>query len=206
MHKLRYQCVALYVLKPHRIYLDHAYLVYVLVLFRFKISISENQFEKPPILKVFENKCHRRMLLMSYREHKTNECVLHHVDILAGCPELVLITVNRHKLSWFGHVCHDTLPKIILQGTVDGRRRGKPRKSWNDNIKEWTGRSMSSLLPIADDKGRCAGIAADASVRVPPTTPGCHGYLLVSYVWITLISIYISVLLKFIILFFKSQF
>ena len=32
-------------------------------------------------------------------------------------------TVNRRKLSWFGHVCrHDTLLKIIplVQGTVDG--------------------------------------------------------------------------------------
>ena len=28
--------------------------------------------------------------------------------------------VNAHG-SWFGHVCrHDTLPKIILEGTVDG--------------------------------------------------------------------------------------
>ena len=42
--------------------------------------------------------------------------------------------VKRRKLSWFGHVCcHDTLPKIILQWTVDGsRRRGRSRKSSMD--------------------------------------------------------------------------
>ena len=49
-------------------------------------------------------------------------------------------TANRRKTSWFGHVCrHDTLPNIILQGTVDGRRRrDRWRKSWKDNINEWT--------------------------------------------------------------------
>ena len=76
-------------------------------------------------------------------------------NILAGRQELLLVTVMRRKLSWFGHVCrHDTLPEIMLQGTVDGwRRRGRPRKSWKDNIKQWTGQSMSSLLCIADDRG-----------------------------------------------------
>ena len=59
------------------------------------------------------------------------------------------------------------LPKIILQGTVDGsRRRGKPRKLWKDNFKEWTGQLMSSLLHITDDRGRWAVITADASVGV----------------------------------------
>ena len=32
------------------------------------------------------------------------------------------------------------LPKIILQDSMEGmRRRGRPRKSWKDNIREWTG-------------------------------------------------------------------
>ena len=43
-------------------------------------------------------------------------------------------TVRRRKLSWLGHVFrHDSLPKFILQGSVDGRRgRGRPRNSWKD--------------------------------------------------------------------------
>ena len=51
----------------------------------------------------------------------------------------------------------DTIPcrKKILQGTEEsGRRRGKLRKSWKDNIKEWTGCSLLSLLRIADDRSR----------------------------------------------------
>ena len=64
---------------------------------------------------------------------------------------------NQRQLSWFGHVCHhDTLAKIALNGTLaDGRRRrGQPRKSWKDNIKEWRCQSMSSLLCNADGCGR----------------------------------------------------
>jgi len=64
--------------------------------------------------------------------------------------------------------CHNTLSKIILQGIVNGgRRRGRPRKLWKDNIEEWTGQSMSSLLRVAEDRDRWATIAAEASVGVP---------------------------------------
>ena len=71
------------------------------------------------------------MLVISYREHKTNEYVWKKVNILARHQKLLLSTIKRRKLSWFGHVCrHDMLPKIILQGTVDGsHRRGRPRNS-----------------------------------------------------------------------------
>ena len=57
------------------------------------------------------------------------------------------------------------------------RRRWRPRKSWKDNIKEWTGQSMPSLLRIADDRDRWPVIASDAWIcRNTPTTPGRHGY------------------------------
>ena len=48
---------------------------------------------------------------------------------------------KRHKLQWYDHVSHSSgLAKIILQGTVKGgRRQGRQRKRWEDNIREWTG-------------------------------------------------------------------
>ena len=62
----------------------------------------------------------------------------------------------------------DTLRKIIIQGTVEGRRcRGRPHKYWTDNIKEWAGQLTSSLLRIVDDQGRWTVVVADASVGVP---------------------------------------
>ena len=49
--------------------------------------------------------------------------------------------VKRRKLQWYGHVsCSSDLAKTILQGTVKGGRRpGRQRKRWEDNIREWTG-------------------------------------------------------------------
>ena len=49
--------------------------------------------------------------------------------------------VKRHKLQWYGHVSRSSgLAKTTLQGTVKGgRRQGRKRKRWEDNIREWTG-------------------------------------------------------------------
>ena len=44
------------------------------------------------------------------------------------------------KPAWFEHVTRpDTFSKTILQGSLEGgRRRGRQRKYWMDNIKECT--------------------------------------------------------------------
>ena len=45
------------------------------------------------------------------------------------------------KLQWYGHVSRSSgLAKSILQGTVNGgRRQGRQKKRWEDNLREWTG-------------------------------------------------------------------
>ena len=65
--------------------------------------------------------------------------------------EYLLATVKRRKLKWYGHVTRsDGLTEVILQGTVEGsRRRGRPKKSWSDNIQEWTGKSFAETQAIA---------------------------------------------------------
>ena len=49
--------------------------------------------------------------------------------------------VKRRKLQWYGHVSRSSgLAKTILQGIVKvGRRLGRQRKRWEDNIRKWTG-------------------------------------------------------------------
>ena len=80
-------------------------------------------------IQAFENKCYRRMIGISDKEHKTNKYVWQQVNILGGHQQLLLSTVKRRRFSWFDHVCHhDTLPKIIRQGTLVG----SPRKSWRE--------------------------------------------------------------------------
>ena len=118
-------------------------------------------------IQAFENKCYRRMLAISYKEQKTNDYVCQEVSRTSGA-----YAVNRRKLSWFSHVCrHDTLPKI-LQGSVNGRRRrGRPHKSWKDNIKEWTTQSMLSLHKTGVD-----GRSSQPRRLSGTTTPGRHGF------------------------------
>ena len=60
------------------------------------------------------------------------------IDVYHVIP---LSSVKRRKLKRYGHVTRSSgLAKTVLQGTVQGgRRRGRQRKRWEDNIKEWTG-------------------------------------------------------------------
>ena len=57
-----------------------------------------------------------------------------------GPHEDLLTIVKRRKLKWYGHVSRSSgLAKTILQGTVKGgRRHGRQKKRWEDNIWEWT--------------------------------------------------------------------
>ena len=58
-----------------------------------------------------------------------------------GPHEDLLTIVKRRKLQWYGNVSRSSgLAKTIFQSTVKGgRRQGRQRKRWEDNIREWTG-------------------------------------------------------------------
>ena len=87
----------------------------------------------------------------------------------------LLAIVKRRKLAWFGHVTrHNTLSKTILQGTVEGgRRKGRPRKSWTEDIKVWTQAEMPALLEKASDRHRWRRLSSTAS-SCPPHDPVSH--------------------------------
>ena len=57
------------------------------------------------------------------------------------------------------------MAKTILQGTVKGaRRRGRQKKKWEDNIKEWTGMGSGDSLRAAEDREGRKGIVVTSSV------------------------------------------
>ena len=86
-----------------------------------------------------EMRCYRKILLISYKDHVTNEEVRTKIQ-QAIRPREDLTIVWRCKLQWYGHIsCSSGLAKTILQGTVKGgRRRGRQGKRWEDNTREWT--------------------------------------------------------------------
>ena len=53
----------------------------------------------------------------------------------------------------------------LTQGRVKGKRkRGRQKKRWEDNIKEWTGMDFASSTRAAENRLRWKGIVADSSV------------------------------------------
>ena len=120
-------------------------------------------------IQAFEMKCLRRLLRISYMDHKTNDYVRAIINTNVGPQEPLLATVKRRKLTWFGHVTrHDSLCKTIMQGTVEGgRRRGRQRKSWSDNVKEWTELTMPELLTQSTDRPAWRRMSASSALRSP---------------------------------------
>lgn len=125
----------------------------------------------------FENKSYRKLLRVSYLEHRTNKDVLQEVEDRAGRQEPLLSVVKRRKLSWFGHTTrHEGLCKTVLQGTVKGqRRRGRQRKKWQDNITEWTGRTIYDLNQMARDRDEWRRTVKSTSRMSPRRSSTGHG-------------------------------
>ena len=83
----------------------------------------------------------------------------------------LLSMLKKRKLRLNGHISRSSgMAKTILQGTVKGARRGRQKKRWEDNIKEWTGMGFGDSLTAAEDREGWKGIVATSSVvpRRPP--------------------------------------
>ena len=113
-----------------------------------------------------EMRCFRRLLSISYKDHITNEEVRKQVQQSIGPFDDLLTTVKKRKLKWYGHVVRSKgLAKTILQGTVQGQRaRGRQRKRWEDNIREWTGLKLGEALREAEDREGWRELAVRSSV------------------------------------------
>ena len=66
-------------------------------------------------------------------------------------------------------VCHVSrslgLAKTILQGTVKGgRRQGRQRKRWKDNIREWTGLEFGKSQRAVENRVKWRKLVAKSSV------------------------------------------
>ena len=106
----------------------------------------------------FEMRCYRRLLNISYKDHVTNEEVRRKIQAAIGEYDELLTLVKKRKLRWFGHVSRSS-------GTVKGKRkRGRQKKRWEDNIKEWTGMDFASSTRAAENRSRWKGIVANSSV------------------------------------------
>ena len=103
-----------------------------------------------------EMRCYRKILNISYVDHVTNQTVRNMVFQAIGPHDNLLAIVKQQKLKWYGHISRSSgLAKTILQGTVRGsRKRGRQKKRWEDNIREWTGLDFATSQRAVDQPVR----------------------------------------------------
>ena len=118
---------------------------------------------------------HCKILRISYKDHVTNDEVHTKIQQAIKPHEDPLTIVKRRKLKWYGHVSRSSgLAKTFLQGTVKGgRRQGRQRKRWEDNIREWTGLEFAkSQRHVKQRKVEETGFKI---ICGDPTTPAVKG-------------------------------
>ena len=120
----------------------------------------------------FVMRCYQRLLNISYKDQVTNEEVHRKIQAAIGEYDELLTLVKKQKLRWFGHISRSSgMAKTILQGTVKGqRKRGRQKRKWEDNIKEWIGMDFASSTRAAENRTRWKGIVGISSV-VPDNLP-----------------------------------
>ena len=117
-------------------------------------------------IKAMEMRCYRKILRISYKDHVTNEVVRTKIRQAIGPHEDLLAIVERNKLQWYGHVSlSSVLAKTILQGTMKGgRKQGRQKKRWKDNIREWTGLEFAKSQRAVENREKRRKLVAKSSV------------------------------------------
>jgi|SRR6218665_1677571 len=102
-------------------------------------------------LMAFEMRCYRIILNVSW-EKITNEDIRKSV----GSKRNIIQRINERKLKLFGHICRmedRRLVKEIVFGGMEGKtKRGRTRREWLDDIKEWCNEEIYELQRKAQDK------------------------------------------------------
>ena len=97
-------------------------------------------------------KCFRKLLGISYREHITNDAVRDRIRQAIRRYDDILTTLKKLRF-WHESRSAGLAKTIILQGTVQGgRRRGRQKKHWENNISEWTGLKFCNTLRKSENK------------------------------------------------------
>ena len=111
-------------------------------------------------------RCYRKILRISYKDHVSNEEVRAKIQWAIEPHEDLLTIVKRRKLRWYGHVSRSSgLAETILQGTVKGgRRQGRQKKRWEDNIREWTGLEFGRSQGAVENREKWRKLIAKSSV------------------------------------------
>ena len=100
---------------------------------------------------------YRRMLRISWKEHKPNEEVL---NMMKTSLKLMKI-IKRGNVNTLGHFIRrpNSIQRLLLEARIDGKRgRGRPRTMWMDNIKDWLNLSYKECIRITENREKWRSI------------------------------------------------
>ena len=97
-------------------------------------------------------KCYRKVLGTKWNQFVRNE----RVRELVSRPKEIVETIIGRKMSLFGHICRmeeHRLIKTVMLGSAEGKRgKGRPRRKWLDDIKEWCNTDIISAVRMAQNR------------------------------------------------------
>ena len=92
----------------------------------------------PNKIDAFQLWCYRRMLKIKCTDHVTNKKVKEIMDVEKTWSE----ELAKRKLRYAGYIMRGSsgmLVQLVLEGFIEGKKgRGKPKRMWGDDLKEWT--------------------------------------------------------------------
>ena len=113
--------------------------------------------------RISDLRCLRQVLRVSWTAKRTNKWVLE----TAAVSRSLLASVKEMKLAYYGHVLRkkgDCMEKELIQGTTPGSHTwGRPKMTWIDNIKSWTGLSLTDLIRKVEDRHQWRNIVHGAA-------------------------------------------
>ncbi|PZC83042.1 hypothetical protein B5X24_HaOG208910 [Helicoverpa armigera] len=106
--------------------------------------------------------CWRRLLRISWTEHRTNVSILKELHIKQRLSSIVQL----RTLKMFGHIIRneDSMERLVVQGRIEGQRpRGRSPTRWTDLIKSVTSSSIVECARNATSREKWREIARAAT-------------------------------------------
>ena len=77
------------------------------------------------------------------------------------------------KLQYFGHLIRraDSLEKTLMQGKIEGRRKGRQRMRWLDGVTDSMDMGLGGLQELVIDKGGLACCSSWGRMESDMTEP-----------------------------------